>query len=90
MATVRIVDSDGVPPSGSSFVSSQLVLSAETANFALTGLKSHLIQNLMKNQCTLWHPSFPPSLPASNIHCIPYIGGHSVQYTVLNRNNEVI
>jgi PHO85 cyclin-5 len=75
MATVRVVDGGDAPPSGSSFVSSQSVSSTETADFTLTGLKSHLVQNLTKKpKVPSGAPSFPPSSPASNIPCIPYIG----------------
>jgi hypothetical protein len=57
-----VVDGDDALPSGSSFVSSQSVSSTETADFTLTGLKSHLVQNLTKKPKVPSGP-FPPLAP---------------------------
>lgn len=63
MATVRVVDGDDAPPSGSSFVSSQSSTSSdENADFTLTGLKSHLVQNLTKKSKVPSGP-LPPLAP---------------------------
>jgi PHO85 cyclin-5 len=70
MATVRVVDGGDAPPSGSSFVSSQSVSSTETADFTLTGLKSHLVQNLTKKLKVPSGP-FPPLAPLSSLFLCP-------------------
>lgn len=66
MATVRVADNDddGAHVSGnSSFISSQTsISSAEAADFTLTGLKSHLVQNLTKKPKVPSGP-LPPMTP---------------------------
>jgi len=45
MATMKVVDSNDVPQSASSFTSQ---ISSSNLDFALNGLKLHLVQNLIK------------------------------------------
>ena len=70
MATVKVVDSDNAPRDVLSFTSQ---LATSNPDFTLRGLKSHLVQNLVKKPkvpvgpLPLLVPPFTPSLPPSHL-----------------------
>jgi hypothetical protein len=60
MATVKVVDSDDAPRDVSSFTSQ---LATSNPDFTLSGLKSHLVQNLVKKPKLIPAGPLPPLAP---------------------------